>query len=231
MGYLLISYSRDTRQRRPMDSAMRSRAVPRYYPRGVAKATRRARHGWCGHGALGLVTFAGMFASRGSSAECRLSASQHAHLDDDVTISAGSATFPLGLEGVPVEIVVEPGTARAKIQVEAPLEFDATYPVADLRLRVTKTVDLYGGRVRVGRGMGPILQRVEGDAMRISLTNMLGVEVSGTLAIPCRSIGLENPPLVLEPRRNRTTEGPDRRDRDRTDAVVRRTCSDGSARD
>ncbi len=125
-----------------------------------------------------------MLASRGSSAECRLSA-PHAHLDD-VTISAGSATFPLGLEGVPVEIVVEPGAARAKIHVEAPLELDATYPVADLRLRVTKTVDLYGGRVRVGRGMGPILQRVEGDAMRISLTNMLGVEVSGTLAIPCR---------------------------------------------
>jgi hypothetical protein len=109
-----------------------------------------------------------------------------------VTVIAGQATFPLRLDGVRVAIDLSPGATTATINVEAPLEFQATFPVEKLALRLKETVNLFEGRLRLGPGAKPIWLGVEGDTVQLSLHEMLGLDVSRRLAISCRSIGLSD---------------------------------------
>ena len=148
---------------------------------GSAVCTRRA---------VRLVFFLTMaLASPGVLAECRLTA-HHARLAG-VTVSAAQTTFSLDLAGVPVAIVLAPNAATARVDVAAPLQFQAEVQVDALELRLKKAVDLYGGRVRLGRSAAHVRLGVEGDTMRVSLHETFGVDVPRGLAVPCRALGLD----------------------------------------
>ncbi len=153
---------------------------------------------------LALAANSSALLSRVAFAECRISA-RRANLAD-VTVSSGPNTFTLRLEGVPIAIALSPGDTNARISVEGPLRFEATYPLARLMLRVEKPVDLLGGRVRLGAGARPSWLGVEGDAMRASPKTMLGVETTPALSVPCRAMGLSDgtpysTPVVIDPPR------------------------------
>ena len=107
-------------------------------------------------------------------------------------VSAGPNTFTLRLEGVPVAIALSPGDTTGRISVEGPLQFEATYPLAQLTLRLEKPVDLLGGRIRLGVGAKPSWLGIEGDAIRASPKTMLGVETTPALSVPCGAIGLSD---------------------------------------
>lgn len=137
-----------------------------------------------------------------ASAECRISVGR-ASLPN-ITVAAGSDTFTLSLQSVPVAIAVAPGNTTGRISVEGPLRFEATSPLAGLALKVAKPVELLGGRIRLGSGAKPAWLGVEGNAMWASLQKMLGVETTSALSIPCRALGLSegtpySTPTVIDP--------------------------------
>jgi hypothetical protein len=151
---------------------------------------------------LALATIPSALLSRRACAECRISA-RRASLTN-VAVAAGPNTFTLNLQGVPVAIALSPGDSTSRIDVEGPLRFEATYPLARLALEVAKSVGLFGGRIRLGSGAKPVWLGVEGDAMRASLQKMLGVETTPAVSVPCRAIGLGDgapysTPAVIDP--------------------------------
>jgi hypothetical protein len=96
--------------------------------------------------------------------ECRIDDSK-AYLSN-VTVSASGTAFPLGLAGVPVQIRPAVGATNANVEVLSPLRFTAAYPAAELRYRVKRSVDLYGGQIRLGEGAMPEWLGVRGNGWR-----------------------------------------------------------------
>jgi hypothetical protein len=149
-----------------------------------------------------LATIACTLVSGTAFAECRISVGR-SNLTN-VTVAAGADTFTVSLRDAPVAIALAPGDSTSRINVEGPLRFEATYPLAQLALRVAKPVELFGGRIRLGSGAAPVWLGVEGDAMRASPQKMLGVETTPALAVPCRALGLSDgkpysTPAVIDP--------------------------------
>lgn len=108
------------------------------------------------------------------------------------TVSASGSTFTLGLRGVPVQVYPDTGTDQARIQVLAPLRFTAQYPAAQLQYRLERPVDLHGGRIRLGAGAVPSWLRVQGNAIEVSLAELLHVDSRQPLRVPCSHIALRD---------------------------------------
>ncbi len=127
-------------------------------------------------------------ARNASGAECRIFAARArlAH----VTVAAGATTIPLRLDDVPADVVLSTGPLTT-IRVKAPLEFNATVPSGELAIRAKKPVELAGGRIRIGRGMGLVQVGIDGDRARVSLERMLGIEVRQPLELPCSQLELD----------------------------------------
>ena len=125
-------------------------------------------------------------------------------------MSVPGERFTLNLEGVPATIDLEQmGKGTTSIQVESPLRFTASYPSMKLGYRIKRDVDLYDGRVHLGKKSGHTWLGVQGDAIRISLTSTLGVDIRRPTIVPCDSIEFENgtayaSPLALSPPSERT---------------------------
>ena len=98
---------------------------------------------------------------------------------------------------------------EAPIQVLAPLQFAASYPMDKLALRIKESVDLYGGRIRLGKMAGAAWLGIRGDGALLSLKSTLGVDVKQPLMIPCGRIGLSDgtpytTPQIASPASDRT---------------------------
>src|ERR1039458_1113764 len=165
--------------------------------------TRTQRCGTCALLVIACASFA-----RGASARCRI-VTEKASLEG-VTVSVPGERFTLNLEGVPATIHLEQmGKGTTSIQVESPLRFTASYPSMKLGYRIKRDVDLYDGRVHLGKKSGHTWLGVQGDAIRISLTSTLGVDIRRPTIVPCDSIEFENgtayaSPLALSPPSERT---------------------------
>ena len=154
-----------------------------------------------------LVSIACGLASRAVSAQCRIVVEQ-AHLKG-VMVSAPGVSFSVDIDGVPLTIEPETGKANASVQVMAPLRFAASYPMDKLAFRIKELVDLYGGRIRLGKKAAHAWLGVRGDGMQLSLLSTLGVDTKGPLQIPCSHIKLGDgtpywTPQVVWPRKDRT---------------------------
>ena len=146
-------------------------------------------------------------APRAALAQCRIEVEQ-ARLKG-VVVSAPGVNFSLDLDGIPLTIEPETGKASASLQVMAPLRFTASYPMDRLAFRINERVDLYGGRVRLGKGAAHAWLGVRGDGMHLSLLSTLGVDTKEPLQIPCSHIKLGDgtpywTPQVVWPRKDRT---------------------------
>ena len=137
-----------------------------------------------------LVALGVAFISPVASGECRIDDSQ-AYLPN-ATVSASGTTFSLGLVGVPVQVTPDAGGANARVEVLSPLRFTAAYPGAELRYRIKRAVDLYGGRIRLGQGAMPEWLGVRGNALEVSLANALHVGVTPPLRVPCSHLALSD---------------------------------------
>jgi len=147
-----------------------------------------------------LASIACGLASRAVSAQCRIVVEQ-AHLKG-VMVSAPGVSFALDIDGVPLTIEPETGKANASVQVMAPLRFAASYPMDKLAFRIKERVDLYGGRIRLGKKAASAWLGIRGDDMQLSLHSTLGIDVKQPLQIPCSQFipiacaaGSETPPL------------------------------------
>ena len=154
-----------------------------------------------------LASIACGLASRAVSAQCRIVVEQ-AHLKG-VMVSAPGVSFALDIDGVPLTIEPETGKANASVQVMAPLRFAASYPMDKLAFRIKELVDLYGGRIRLGKKAASAWLGIRGDDMQLSLHSTLGIDVKQPLQIPCSHVGLSDgtpysTPDVVWPSKDRT---------------------------
>ena len=137
-----------------------------------------------------LASIACGLASRAVSAQCRIVVEQ-AHLKG-VMVSALGVSFALDIDGVPLTREPETGKANASVQVMAPLRFAASYPMDKLAFRIKERVDLYGGRIRLGKKAASAWLGIRGDDMQLSLHSTLGIDVKQPLQIPCSHVGLSD---------------------------------------
>lgn len=98
----------------------------------------------------------------------------------------------MNVKGVPLELQLEGGETRARVDVFDPLRFTGSYAVEELALRIAAPVDLYGGRIRVGQGAAPKRHGVQGGVLQVSVQEMLGVATKAPLSVPCRRFGLSD---------------------------------------
>jgi hypothetical protein len=136
-----------------------------------------------------------------ASAQCRIDDAE-AYLPS-VSVTVPGASFALGLAGVPVQIRPDAATPNARIEVLSPLRFTASRPSQELSYRIKRSVDLYGGRIRLGPGAVPTW-----------LGNMLRLSVKQPLRVPCSHLDLDDgetpyatPELVALPDRQRVGTG------------------------
>lgn len=162
-------------------------------------------HSWS-TGIFAAIAFG--LGTRAASAQCRIEVKQ-ARLKG-VVVTVPGVTFSLDLDRVPLTVEPERGKANASLQVMAPLRFSASYPTDKLSFQIKGRIDLYGGRVRLGKAAAHDWLGVRGDAMQLSPLSTLGIEMKEPLQIPCSHIGLGDgtpywPPEVVWPRKDRTT--------------------------
>jgi hypothetical protein len=137
-----------------------------------------------------LVVAPSVLVSAVSFAECRVD-EPRAYLSG-LRVSASDSSFSVGLEGVPIQILPAAGAAEARVEVLAPLRFTASFPAAELRYRIARAVDLYGGRVRIGEGAMPKWLGVRGNALLASLAESLQVSIEQPLRVPCSHLALND---------------------------------------
>ncbi len=155
-----------------------------------------------------LLVLASAFLARAAAAECRISM-EKASLQK-VTVQVPGQRFTLDLQAVPVTVAVKHASkGTAIIQVLAPLRFTASYPSKSLVYRIGREVDLYGGRIHLGKRAGYTWLGVRGDGLQVSLRSSLGLQVQEPVIVPCNNIELAsstyyNSPAVSLPPPART---------------------------
>ncbi len=151
-----------------------------------------------------LVLLCGLTVQR-AWAQCRV-VTKKASLKE-VVIAVEDQKFRLDLRGVPVTVDVEQTAKRAvHIQVLAPLRFLASYPAQKLTFRIKQGVNLYGGRIHLGKRAGYKWLGFRGEGMLLSLQPSLALDVKEPVIVPCGSLELGDgtpfatPPAVLPPK-------------------------------
>ena len=150
-------------------------------------------------------------ATRSALAQCRIVV-ERARLGG-VLVSTTGVSFSLDLDGVPLTIEPEAGRPNASVQVMAPLRFAASYPTDKLAVRIKQSVDVYGGRIRLGKRAASAWLGVVGDDMQPSLQSTLGIDAKPPLKIPCSHLGLSDgtpyrtPDVVWPPKKRRIGTG------------------------
>jgi hypothetical protein len=109
-----------------------------------------------------------------------------------VVLQIGGRHHTLTLDGLPVQVTARAGRDSVRLQVLSPLRFATQYPLRELPFRINATVDLKGGRVRLGKGAAPEVLRVDGDRIEFSLRRLLQVDIEPPLAVPCGDLTLGN---------------------------------------
>jgi hypothetical protein len=128
-------------------------------------------------------------AAQGAWAQCRI-VTEKASVED-VAVEFSALSFSLDLKGVPATVELEEtGKRPASIHVLAPLRFAASYPPEKLVYRIKRGVDLYRGRIHLGKQAGHTWLGVRGDGMQLSLQSALDLEVKEPVIVPCGSVKL-----------------------------------------
>jgi len=155
-----------------------------------------------------LIAIAAALAARSASAQCHV-VTERASLER-VTVSVPGQRFALDLAGVPVIVELkQPGKGTTSIEVQSPLRFTASYPSKKLVYRIRRDVELFGGRIHLGKQAGHTWLRVRGDGLQLSLKSALGLEVKEAVIVPCNAVELGNgtayaAPLAILPPKERT---------------------------
>jgi hypothetical protein len=142
--------------------------------------------------AAGLV--AGAVVALGAGArpalgECRVSLS-HGNLPA-VTVRAGARTWPVRVEGGSGSLIFDGGPSSLTAELTAPLAFRGTVQARTLRLAPKRPVDLFDGRIRLGRhaigrwSAGP-------GGIQPSLHDTLALAVDPPPVVPCVDLQVVN---------------------------------------
>jgi hypothetical protein len=136
-------------------------------------------------------------------------------------------SFSLDLENVPVaatpqetapphpeqRLTPQGSEGTTTLEVLSPLRFTASYPAEKLVYRIKRAVDLYGGRIHLGKKAGHTWLGVRDNGLLLSLQSSLGVEVKQAVIVPCSALELgngtpyESPLAVMPPAGRRIGTG------------------------
>ncbi|HVV17439.1 MAG TPA: hypothetical protein VHH90_09575 [Polyangia bacterium] len=151
--------------------------------------------------AAGVAVLAG--GGRPARGDCRIRLS-HADLPA-VTVRAGARSWPVRVEGADGSLSPEPGGPLMTAQLTAPLAFHGTVEARAVRLAAKRPVDLFDGRVRIGRHAIRRWTATEGG-IQLVLADTLGLSLDAPALVPCADLrivndGLESASSVaVEPR-------------------------------
>jgi hypothetical protein len=111
-----------------------------------------------------------------------------------VTVRAGAHTWPVSLEGASGNLLLEPAKPSVTAELAAPLAFRGTVEARTLRLAPKRSVDLFGGRIRIGGHAIGRWSAAEGG-IQPSLQDTLGLAVDLPPLVPCVGVQVLNPSL------------------------------------
>lgn len=130
-----------------------------------------------------------------------------------VLVMVSGTRFAVDLQDVPIVVEAREGWSDARVEVLAPLRFRGRYSVQQLAFRVATEVDLYGGRIRLGKGAAPTWLGVRGGGLHLTL-DQLNVDVQAQLEVDCSQVGLSDaapyatPAVIVPPAGRSTGAGP-----------------------
>lgn len=134
----------------------------------------------------GLSLLAGGGPARG---DCRIRL-VHADLPA-VTVRAGARTWPLRVEAADGSLTPEPDAPIVTADFTAPLAFHGSVEVRGVRLTVKRPLDVFDGRVRIGRtAIGEWTATEAG--VQVALADRLGLAVDPAAVVSCSDVQIVN---------------------------------------